>query len=176
MAYMNNTGLDLVKGVVIENLLTYSRPISANVTFDLPDGRVVHINEDNEFETGAKGFVMPMFLVRGGDSLDVVNPGGDEWQAIEPSGVNTAIVATCGYEIASAEFNDELTYYPNDGLRGVKANTTLATGGLLTNATVTLGTTTICGVVSRGVGRNPQTKRDMLYFWPVFIPGSESTS
>lgn len=174
--YMNNTGLDLIKGVVIENLLTYSRPISANVTFDLPDGRVVHVNADSEFETGAKGFVMPMFLLRQGDALDVVNPGGDDWQAIEPSGVNTAIVATCGYEIASAEFDDEQTYYPNDKLRGVLANSTLATGGLLTNQTITLGTNTICGVVSRGVARNPQTKRDMLYLWPVFIPGSESTS
>lgn len=172
--YMNNTGLDFVKGVVIEALLTYSRPISANVTFDVPDGRVMHVNADSELETGAQGFVMPLFLVRAGGALDVVNDGGDDYEAVLPSGVTTAIVATCGMELASAQFDADQTYYPNDKLRGIKANSTEATGGLLTNQTITLGTNTICGVVSRGVQRNAQTRRDMLYFWPVFIPGSEA--
>ena len=67
-------------------------------------------------------------------------------------------------------FDDELTYLPNDLLKAGTSNTVAATGGVLTNDTVTLGTHNVVGVVSRGVIRNKMTRKDVLCFWPCYQP------
>lgn len=174
---MVNQGLEPVGGADIINFLQFTAKISDNVTITLPQGRVVHVNSDDEFETGATGHQMPMFLWRASNSLDVTNPGVNSdsvmvWSAGLPAGYTSAFPAICGIEFGSAEFDDEETYAPNDLLRGITANSTQATGGLITKASVTLYTNCVCGVVSRGVINNPVTGRDLLYFWAAFLPGS----
>lgn len=177
MPSMVNTGLDLVGGADIINYLQFSAKISDNVTITLPQGRVVHVNSEQEFETGATGHQMPLYLWRASNSLDVTNPGlnddGDiDYQAGFPKGITSAFPAICGMEVASAEYDDAETYAPNDLLRGITANSTAATGGLITKNSVTLYTDCVCGVVSRGVINNPVTRKDLLYFWAVYLPGS----
>lgn len=164
--------------------------ISSNVQFDLPVGRVVHLNSSGEYETGVASKQMPLFLLRGATSLDVKNEGltpegAFVQQPILPSGTAvTALVATGGYELATTEFDTNQTYAPNDLLVAPVDNTNSAVGGVLTNqgtgtagAVQLYGADAVVGVVSRGVRKNHHRSYDqnvpkLLYFWPVYLPST----
>lgn len=176
--------LDAVKGWIPGNMgaLDYNAPLSANVTIVAYQGRVVHLNADGEFEMGCTGKQMPIFLLRGSDSLDVTKPQGTDEAAIRlrnsQNGNLNGLVATGGFELSTTEFDTAQTYAPNDSLRAVASNSNQTTGGRITNQSVAeLATsspqnaTAICGRVSRGVLKNMH-KKDVLYFWPVHIPGA----
>lgn len=172
--------LDILKGWSQLTALDFASKLSANVTFDVPAGRVMHLNAAGEFETGIAGHQMPLFVFQGSQDMDVANPGTTPGglfmhQAIAPTGVMNSFVATGGFELESTEFNTALTYARNDVLTAAVANATLATGGVLTNAgTGPGGVCTeyydpLCGVVSRGEYNNSHGVA-VLAFWPVWLP------
>lgn len=142
-------------------------------------GRVVHVNNSGDFELGATGTMMPMFLFNNSDDPDVENPGGDPatvagaWVAIAPTGKLMALVAKGAYELASTEFVNNTTYNPND-LLYAPTGTTLATSGVLNKTSTAYPVTSPVGVVSRG--RNNTTTAanshgvHELFFWPIYLP------
>jgi hypothetical protein len=145
--------------------------LSAEVTIDpVYAGRVVHKNDDNEFEMGATGTQMPIFLLQNSDDPDVKNQGGDDFQAISPSGNMSGLVATGGYEVATTEYDQDQTYHVNDAIRAVASNSNATTGGRLTNASFTLGTTAGVGIVSKLPAKNSH-KKYVITLWTAFIPG-----
>lgn len=166
--------LDAVKGWLPGNMasLDCSAKLSANVTIDpVYAGRVVHKNADGEFEMGVTGTQMAIFLLQNSDDPDVQNEGGDDFQAIAPTGVMSGLVATGGYEVATTEFDSAQTYAINDVVRAVASNSNATTGGRLTNASFTLGTTAGVGVVSKAVAQNSH-KKNVLTLWTAYIPGT----
>ena len=175
-------GLDVPKGWFQPAALDFTAKLSANVTFDVPSGRTLHVNSAGEFETGVGETDMAIFCLQASDDFDVSNPGTTPsgnfmHQSIGPAGNMSGLVAEGAYEIESTEYNAARTYTPNDLLTAAVANTTLATGGVLTNAgTGALGDVEqfvdpVCGVVSRGAFTNAHGI-DVLAFWPTFVPGA----
>lgn len=184
--------LETPKGWFDGMALDFIAKKSANVTFTLHEGRVVHVAtagenpQDCTFETGVAGTQMPIFVHRRSDGFDVSNPGrtasgGFVHEAIAPAGHMAGLVATGGYELESSEYNSARTYAPNNLLTALVNNTTSTIGGVLDNTdgsnplTVPWaggGTTkAICGVVSRGVFASAHGT-NVLAFWPVFLPGT----
>lgn len=179
---MYEHGLDVAKGWFEPAALDFAAPLSANVTFEVPAGRVMHVNDAGELETGVGATDMGIFLLNGSEDYDVSNPGTTPagnfmHQAIAPKGVMSGLVAKGPYEIESTEFDDNQTYGAGDLLTAAVANTTLATGGVLTNAgsggggDVEQFVDPVCGVVSRGRFINSHGI-PVLAFWPEYIPGA----
>lgn len=167
-------GLDAVKGWFEPAALDFSAKLSANVEFDVPRGRVVHVNADGEFETGIATTDMAIFLLNGSDDFDVSNPGTTPagnfmHRAIAPAGNMSGLVATGGYELESTEFITDNTYVPGETITAPVDNTDIDVGGLLTNAAAVAYTNPVCGVVSRGSFSNSHGI-PVLAFWPVYLP------
>lgn len=174
--------LDPKKGWPSPTALDYDAKISANVTFDVPRGRVVHLNSSGEFEMGVDQTSMGIFLFPGSLDFDVQNPGTTPGglfmhQAIAPTGKISGLVAKGGYELESTEFDDTNTYVPGDLLTAGTSNTVLATGGVLTNdgtgshGDVKQYVDPVCGVVSAGRHLNEHSV-PVLRFWPEWLPGA----
>lgn len=175
---------NVIKGPSQIHRLTFSAKISANVLYDLPWGRMVHINDSGEIEPGVVRWQMGMMLMRGALSLDVNNAGGYnyEFQPVTPSGSTTCIVCSGGFEMWTTEYDTLQSYTPNQPLRapiGNAANQS-AVSGVLTNQTVYAISdfiangankyTAICGLVSKA----PYTTalgQSVLPFWTVWYPG-----
>jgi len=167
-------GLDIAKGWFDPSALDFAAPLSENVTFEVPRGRVVHVNNSGEFEMGADLGQMAIFLLNGSEDADVSNPGTTPsgnfmHQAISPKGIMSGAVATGGYEIESTEFDDAQTYAANETLAALASNTVLATGGVLSNQNAVAYTDAVVGVVSRGRFVNSHGI-PVLAFWPVWLP------
>lgn len=149
--------------------------MSANVTIDpVYAGRCVHKNSAGEFEMGAAGAQMPMFLWQNTDSYDVFREHINATdQSLEGVGGEfmTAFVASGGFELETTEFDTAQTYAINDYLRGQTSNTVAATGGVLTNQGITLYTNTVCGMVSGPEALNAN-RVSVLPFYTVFLPGT----
>lgn len=149
--------------------------MSSNVTFNVPKGRVAHLNANREFEMGVEDTQMAIFLLHDSNDFDVSNPGYADannpglfmHQAIMRS-VNGGIVATAGVELGSTEFDVSRDYAPNDVLTATVANSNSTTGGRLTNDCEQY-TDAVCGVVSDGAYTNEHGVR-MLNFWSVYLP------
>lgn len=178
-------GLDIAKGWFEPAALDFAAKMSANVTFEVPAGRCMHVNASGEFETGVADEDMGIFLHQGSEAFDVANPGTTPagnfmHQAIAPTGVMSGVVANGAYEIESTEFDDTQTYLPNELLTAAVANDTLATGGVLTNAgngaagDVEQYVDPVCGIVSRGRFLNSHGIA-ALAFWPEWLPAAYST-
>ena len=173
--------VNVKKGYSNANALDFHAKLSANVTFALPAGRCVSLNSVGELETGVRLTAMPLWAVQGSSSWDVDNTSNSEWKAGTPRGFIRTLVATGGYELETTEFDTAQTYTPGDSLKAVIANTTLATGGTLTNQS--LGTMyhasnmeARVGVVSKGKVPHPNNTSNptafVLAFWPVYLPGT----
>lgn len=172
------------KGWFDMSSLDIAAPGSANVTFPIPRGRVVHLNSVGQFEMGLSGTEMGVFLLNGSYDYDVNNPGttrGGNFvqQAVMPSGNLSGLVATGGYELYTTEYDPSRTYTPGDLLTAVANNTSSAVGGLLTNAgtgshgNVKQYVDAACGVVSTGLGPHPnQNSMSVLSLWPIYLPGA----
>jgi len=182
---MFENGLDVAKGWFDEAALDFSAPLSANVTFDVPRGRVAHVNDAGEFEMGVGETDMAIFLLQGSEDFDVDNPGTTPkgnfmHQAISPTGVMSGLVAEGAYEIESTEFDDDQTYAANELLTATASNSDVDTGGVLTNqgsgsdGDVEQFVDPVCGVVSRGRFVNAHNV-PVLAFWPTYIPGAYTT-
>lgn len=176
-------GIDAKKGWFDMASLDYDAKLSAEVTFDVPRGRVVHINVDNEFETGVTAKAIAIFLLNGSLDFDVSNPGTTRsglfmHKAIAPTGKMSGLVATGGYEIDSSEFDDDQTYESGNLLTAVVDNDDIDVGGLLTNqgsgspdGLVKQFVDPVCGVVSSGAHANHNGVRT-LSFHSVWLPGT----
>lgn len=154
--------------------LEYTGYISPDVTFAVPQGRVMSLDEDFNLKTGVVDVEMAMWTVRSGDDFDVENVGQNslnelDWGSTHPRpGVakTTCIVATCSCELVTTEFDRNQTYHANDRLTAANADTNAATGGLMTND-CELDEDPVIGLVSRPVQRNHH-KRWRLAFWPIY--------
>ncbi len=170
---MFNHTLDVVKGWLPGNMgaLDCHGKLSASVTVDpVYAGRVVHKNDEEEFELGVTGSQMAIFLTQNSNDPDVARDSGEDYSAITPKGNMSGVVATGGYEVATTEYDQEQTYHVNDILRAVASNSNATTGGRLTNASFTLFTTAGVGVVSKLPAKNSHRKY-VITLWTAYIPG-----
>lgn len=169
-------GLNPLKGWPSPSAVDFTGKLHPAVTIDpLFAGRVVHVDSivggTPLLKTGAVGTQMPIFLFQGSGDFDVANPGGTDWYGFAPNGISSGLVATGAYEFETTEFDTAQTYAANAPLIAPANDTNSAVGGVLTSAGVTVGTTLICGIVSRGVYTNSYG-RPVLGFWPVFCLGN----
>ena len=167
-------GIDVAKGWFEPSALDFATTLSADVTFDVPAGRIMHVNAAGEFATGVEDRSMGITLIQGSDAFDVANPGTTPsgnfmHQPIAPTGVMSGLVHAGAYEIENTEFDGGQVYAPNEQLTAVTANTTLATGGVLTNQSAVPYTNPVVGVVSRGEFTNSHGI-PVLAYWPVYLP------
>jgi hypothetical protein len=169
-------GLDVKKGWFDMASLDYSAKLGS-VSFDVPRGRVVHlelVGGKEVFLPGVSGSHMAIFLLNGGGDADVSNPGttaGGKFmhQAVSPSGKLSGLVATGGYEIATTEFDDTQTYVPGNLLTAGTSTSVASTGGVLTNQGAVQYVNAVCGVVSSGASTNHNGVKT-LSFWSVYLP------
>lgn len=175
-------GLDIKKGWFDMAALDYAAKMSADVDYDVPRGRVVHLNSNGEFRPGAHNTGVAIFLLNGSSDADVSNPGWGQpgaataanfmHVAIAPTGKLSGVVATGGYEISTTEFDAEETYSPGDLLTAAINDSNAAVGGVLTNSGVTQFVQPVVGVVSSGVAKN-HNGIQALSFWSVWLPGAD---
>lgn len=173
--------LNPLKGWPDTATLDYVAPFSAaaKVSLDpIPAGRVVHLNESQEFELGCQHTVgkihMPMFTFHWSDHPDTGPDGGIDGSASsDPDGwMNVSrnhmmgIVAIAGVELETTEFVTGVSYLPGDPLQASSANLGKISKG-------TLGTHMIVGTCSAGSKKLTQLTtlaRDAVAFWPLCIP------
>jgi len=164
------------------NALDFQGKISSSVQFEVPWGRVMHLNADGEFTTGCHRTGMSLFIWPGSAALNVNNPGSTSnprlfmHKQVAPAGNIGSLVAKGGYEFSSTEFDTDLEYEPNDLLTAIANDSDSTIGGVLTNERsagqpVRQYQEPVCGVVSKGVMRNHE-QMDMLHFWPEWLPGA----
>lgn len=161
--------------------------LAAAVTLVAYAGRVVHLNASGEFEMGASGRHVPIYLFQGSNLFSVSNPGttaagGFMHQPIAPTGVLSGLVGIAGYELESTEFEvtPNVAYAPNQLLTATTSNTVQATGGVLSNDRAGAGgssglvrqyTDHVCGVVSDGKMTNEHGV-PVLKFWSLYLPAA----
>ena len=179
--------LDAPKGWPSPHAVDTRGKLSANVEIDpFFAGRCAHFNSAGEYETGVPaGGVgvghMAIFLFQNSDDPDVANDGGitgsasDEpggWMAVAPTGVIMGLVAAGAFELETTEFEPEASlgevYAPGDLLQGVNSNADAVAGGRITKGTQYV--VPIVGVVSRGVVSHGISGKNVLSFWPVWLP------
>lgn len=171
-------GFDISPG----HALLYTAKMSANVTILPYEGRVVHLNSVGEFELGAAGKQMPMFLQKWSMPVGHQSTLSPYWQGFG-SYPFSAMVCTGGFEVATTEYDSAKTYAVNDFLAALATNVTQATSGVLTNVAVD-GTTALTAPWIGGgttrtivgqVSRPPATLRNgntVLSLWTVYFPGA----
>jgi len=171
--------LNAAKGWPHMAALDFQARQSANVLYRMRSGQVGHINLAGELEPGVRCTQMGLFLFQGADDLDVNNQGNDQWTPISPSGRIMCLVAGGAYELESTEFIATLVFQPNNLLRSPVGNTLADEflSGMLRNDAIPLllyagDMPAIVGVVSRGTFRNAYG-RNVLAFWPRWLPGNE---
>jgi hypothetical protein len=175
---LTEKGLDVKKGWFDMAALDYDAKLASAVTFDVPRGRVVHVDSTGAFRPGAHNTGVAIFLLNGSTDADVSNPGTTAsgnfmHRAIAPTGKMSGLVATGGYEIASTEFDSSRSYTPGALLTAVASNSNATTGGRITNESVTQFVTPVVGVVSSGKAKN-HNGVEALSFWTVWLPGAAS--
>lgn len=164
-AQMYDHTLVSVKGPDRLNRLDFSAAPADNSTI-LP-GAVVSIDASSNIVEGCAVGIdanrpMPMFALQGTDDFDANSDVGNI-----SGGVQSALVATGGFEIETTEFVDT-TYAPNDLLTAGTAGDL----GLVTLATVPpYGTELVLGCVSKAVATN-RDGVSVLRFWTMFLPAS----
>ncbi len=181
--------LDHLKGWPNPAAVDSVAKLSANVTVSpVYGGRVVHKNGSGEFELGAAGWQMPIFLIQGSASLDVANDGSGGsnpfgWTPIAPIGWMSGLVAVGAYELESTEVPTGMTYAYNDPLHSpTEAQcTTAANAGMLYKdrsfgaagaQAFQVGVDNVCAIVSRPNHLNHH-RVNVVSFWPVYAAGTQ---
>lgn len=169
-------GLDVKKGWFDMASLDYDAKLASVVEYDVPRGRVVHVDSDGSFRPGAHNTGVAVFLLNGSADADVSNPGTTAagnfmHRAISPSGKMSGLVATGGYEISTTEFDSSRSYAPGDLLTAAQSLDDVTVGGVLTNESVTQYVNPVVGVVSSGKAKNHNGVQS-LSFWCVWLPGA----
>lgn len=175
------------KGWFEPSALDFVGKLSPNVSIIAYGGRVVHVNAAGEFEMGISGTKMAIFLLQADTDYDVSNPGTTGagnfmHQAISPTGAQSGLVATGGFELESTEHElaPNAAYAPNQLLTAKATNNSQAQSGVLSNDRAGAGgssglvrqyTDAACGVVSRGQFKNEHNVM-VLAFWPIYLPAA----
>lgn len=140
-------------------------------------GSVVRLNSSGEFDLGVANTStthspVAVFLLQDYDAPDVLNDGGtpstdDNFPFVPtaPTKVNSGLVATGAYELASTEYNTSNEASMTAG----RVLTASVSTGKLDITTIGSGDP-ICAVVSRGVKVLKATKKKAVYVWPVWNP------
>lgn len=154
--------------------LDFAAPVDYSDTVGVNQGGICSLNDAGNIVAGlgdgvanaavAGKTVMPLIAIQGTQEFDVTSDVGNF-----SGGVQSALVASGGYEIETTEFKqDEVTpivYAPNDALTfGVTTDR-----GLLVKAADAYSTENVVGVVSRGESTTEYNKQ-VLSFWTVFCP------
>lgn len=174
---MTDHTLQGISGYPRMDALMFKAKLSSTARAATPyAGSVVHVNASKEFDLGAANestthSQMAIFLLQDYDAPDVLNDGGTPasddngpWVPTAPTKVNSGLVATGAYELASSEWNGtEGNFTPN---RLLKGNT--STGKIEVNTKKS--DDPVIGVCSRGIQTAKATKKKLVYFWPVFCP------
>lgn len=186
VSQMFEQALDVTKGWFHLHALDKSAKLDNDLltgSTAVPAGRVAHLNSVGEFELGASGNEVPIFLWNGKDHPDVYNngvsptTGVQHWIGISPTGVMSGLVAMGAYELQTTEFDSDQTYAPNDPL-------TCDANGVLTNQSAVPYTDLIVGFCSAHVNEDNQQATpangnpvgynshgvQVLTFWPHFLP------
>lgn len=180
-------GLDVKKGWFDMASLDYSAKLKSTVAYDVPRGRVVHLEKEggkDVFVPGVSGSHVAIFLLNGSTDADVSNPGTTAagnfmHQAVSPSGKLSGLVATGGYEIATTEYvktsgGSAVTYAPGDLLTAPTSGGA-AVEGVLTKSSAVQYVDPVCGVVSSGAAKN-HNGVDTLSFWCVYLPAGTAAT
>lgn len=181
-------GLNAVKGWFEMAALDYDAPVAPAVTIILYSGRVLSLNANGEFETGISGRKMAIFAWPSDTDFDVSNPGTTPsglfmHRAIAPTGKMSGLVAKGGYQLETTEFDKTPTaaYAPNQLLTAITANTTQATGGVISNDRAGAGGSTgavrqyvdaACGLTTGQHHYVNEHGVEVLSFWPLYLPAA----
>ena len=149
--------------------LDFAAPADPTETIPVMQGGVCTLNDSGQFVTGLGDGIanaavdgktpMALFAIQGRDEFDANADVGNF-----SGGVQSALVASGGYEIETTEFVAD-TYLPNEALTfGVATER-----GLVAKAAAKYSTEQVVGVVSRGNSQNEYNK-PVLAFWTVFCP------
>lgn len=173
---------DGVKSWFGDWIIDFQAKLSSNVTIAVYAGRCVSLNSSGEFETGCQGNDMPFFVNNTGGSQapSSGNPSANGyWNAMHASTLS-GVAGINNFEAETTEYDTAQTYLPNQLLRAIKANTTQATGGLLTNQSVVktqqatpANATAIVGQVSRAPRKTDFTQPTVLAFWLLNVHGAD---
>ena len=153
--------------------LDFAAPQAAAEVLGVKQGGICSLNADGEFLTGlgegvaneavAGKAVMALIAIQGREEYDVLSDVGNF-----SGGVQSALVASGGYEIETTQFVAD-DYVPNEALTfGVDDGTT-NNRGLITKAPAAYSDVNVVGVVSRK-NRNTEYNKQVLAFWSVFCP------
>ena len=169
-AQMYNHSLVTIKGPSRLNRLDFA--IAPTSGQDFRPGMAVSIDSvtgliNAGVPAGAAGNrPMPMFAIQDVNAFDANSDKNNI-----SGGVNSALVATGGFEVESTEFLSAQTVYPPNTL--LKSNQTAAPGqpvGQIQPAGASpYGAVPVLGVVSKGVNTN-RDGISVLRFWTVYLP------
>lgn len=139
---------------------------------DIKPGSCCSLNNQGQLVLGARRHHMPLFVIQGTQSHDVVRVHTTVWHTVTPSGKINCLVATGAYELQTTEFDSTQTYNFNDPLRTLADGRLTNQGVVLASQTNTPNTnsTAVVGIVSQPVMRDA-TGSMVLSFWPVWYPG-----
>ena len=128
-------------------------------------GQVASLNPAGQLQLGLECAAMPIFLLQNSYDFDVA---GDDYNLVgNGSGLPnmSGLVAIGAYELESTEYDKTETYNPNNMLTAGDPDAIDA--GVIKKGVAYEDT--ICGVVSKGTFLN-DFKRNVLRFWPVWLP------
>ena len=131
-------------------------------------GMVLSINNSGKFVVGLYCGAMPIFALQTSSDFDVRGDDGNLVGGVSGSDHMSGLVAVGGLEIESTEFDATEIYLPNTKLTAGEPNA--ADAGVIKPGTAYYDT--ICGVVSEGILNN-EFKKNVLRFWPWFLPPLE---
>ena len=168
--------LVVVRGPAPQHRLEYTAPRVPGVEFIR--GSVVSADNNGNIQVGCPVGVagnrpMPMFAIQGTADLDAYT---DEYNT--SVGVQSAVVATGGFEVATTEFVAD-TYNVNDLLTCDENGKVKKAAGDAYGAEVVLGVCSIArsGAVATNAIGVPTTNsygKPMLTFWSVYLPAASA--
>lgn len=160
-AQMFDHELNPVKGWPSINALDKSAEIGDGVT-GIVAGMCVSLNSSSKFKRGCANGEMPLFAFQSQNDFDVNSDVGNL------SGGNLmALVATGGYELETTEFTG-VSFVPNAPLTSEEV--VAADIGKLKVTTIDHATDMIVGVVSDSGPITNENAKNVIRFWPVYMP------
>lgn len=133
-------------------------------------GMVMSINNNGKFVVGLYCGAMPIFALNSSGDFDVRGDDGNLVGGANGAAHMSGLVAISGLEVESTEFDSGSNYNPNTTLTAGEPDA--ADAGVIKPGTAY--SDTICGVTSDGVLTN-EFKKNVLRFWPVWLPPLECT-
>ena len=160
-AQMYDHELNPVKGWPAINALDKSASIGDQVT-GIIAGMCVSLDGDSKFQRGCPNGSMPLFAFQSQNDFDVNSDVGNI-----SGGKLMALVATGGYELETTEFLG-ISFVPNAVLTSEEA--VADDIGKLKVTTIDDATDMIVGVVSDEGPITNENGKNVVRFWPVYMP------